>query len=76
VLEERTPVAAEKGEDNLEIYPDPEEIHRRMLNKSRLNSRNDESVIKICEYLKVECSLKASSFSLLSINRHHAHSPA
>lgn len=40
-----------KGDDNLEIiYPDPEDFHRRMLNKSRMENRHhDDTVIKICK---------------------------
>ena len=36
-------------DDNLEIYPDPEIFHRRILNKSRFGDRHDESIIKICK---------------------------
>lgn len=45
------PQDATKNDDNLEIYPDPEEFHRKMLNKSRIDSQNhhDDTVIKICK---------------------------
>jgi hypothetical protein len=36
-------------DDNLEIYPDPEIFHRRLLNKTRFGDRHDESIIKICK---------------------------
>lgn len=39
-----------QDDDNLEIYPDPDEIfRRRMLNKTRFGDRHDESIIKICK---------------------------
>lgn len=41
---------ATKSDDNLEIYPDPEEFHRKMLNKTRMeNQHHDDTVIKICK---------------------------
>lgn len=51
---EKVPLRAQdatKNDDNLEIYPDPEEFHRKMLNKSRIDSQNhhDDTVIKICK---------------------------
>ncbi|CRK92969.1 CLUMA_CG006584, isoform A, partial [Clunio marinus] len=40
---------ASRIDDNLDlIYPDPEDFHRRMLNKTRMvNQHNDDTVIKI-----------------------------
>lgn len=41
-----------KNDDNLEIiYPDPEDFHMKMLNKSRMENQlhHDDTVIKICE---------------------------
>lgn len=40
-----------KNSENSEIiYPDPEDFHRKMLNKSRMGNRHhDDTVIKICE---------------------------
>lgn len=43
--------SATKSDDNLEIiYPDPEDFHRKMLNKTRMENRHHEdTVIKICK---------------------------
>ncbi|CAG9804799.1 unnamed protein product [Chironomus riparius] len=37
----------QQQDDNLEIYPDPEIFHRRLLNKTRFGDRHDETLIKI-----------------------------
>jgi hypothetical protein len=46
-----------KADDNLEIiYPDPDEFHRKLLNKSRMENRHhDDTVIKICELSEKRC---------------------
>lgn len=42
---------ATKNDDSLDIiYPDPMEIHRKMLNKSRMENHHDDTVIKICKF--------------------------
>lgn len=47
----KTPIQnVQKDESEPEIYPDPEDFHKKLLNKSRINNRHDENVIKICEY--------------------------
>lgn len=39
-----------KSDDNMEIiYPDPEDFHRKMMNKSRMENHHEDTVIKICE---------------------------
>jgi hypothetical protein len=45
----KTPDETKQQDDNLEIYPDPEIFHRRLLNKTRFGDRHDESIIKICK---------------------------
>jgi hypothetical protein len=43
--------AIKNNDENLEIYPDPDDFHRRMLNKSRMENRHhDDTVIKICKF--------------------------
>lgn len=43
-----------KNDENMEIIypdPDPEDFHRKMMNKTRMGNRHhDDTVIKICEY--------------------------
>lgn len=43
---------ATKDDDSMDIiYPDPMEIHRKMLNKTRMgNQHHDDTVIKICKF--------------------------
>lgn len=45
----------QQPDDNLEIYPDPEIFHRRLLNKTRFGDRHDESIIKICKLNGLGC---------------------
>lgn len=48
---EKVPIQQDATKND-EIYPDPEDFHKKLLNKSRLGNQNhgeDASVIKICK---------------------------
>lgn len=59
---------------NDEIYPDPEDFHKKMLNKSRMGNQNhgeDASVIKICK-LRLRSWMNRDEFLMISfaLNNH------